>query len=530
VERKYRTRKRRERLNHDDDGVQTRELFGYTDEHFEIRAMNKATEAVYAACPSWVQNTLVSAYGRRTRRERFCRLYDQMMGFLDDSQWYSWVELEEYQSQRLSELIAHAFEHVPYYRRVMNERRLRPGDIRTVDDLPKLPILTKELVREHFEELSADNCNKRSLKIGHTSGTTGSPLEVLWDRRIDVMHNVFLWRGRRWVGFEFGQPYASLLGRTIVPLSQTSPPFWRYNRPWRQLLISSFHLTKENLPQYFQALADYGVETIEAYPSTVYVLAGYLCSRGETFPLKRVVTSSETLLPIQRDAIQEAFQCPVYDAYSETERVMFSAECEQRNGHHYHAEFGILELVDEGAESVSHGQPGKVVATGLHNYAMPLIRYEMDDVTAFSSRSCDCGRGLPLLAPITTKAEDIVVLRDGRFVSASALTHPFKPLTSVEKSQIIQEDYDRIVVKIVPRNTYTDRDTEQLLTRMRERLGNGVSVDVELVSDIPRTKSGKYRWVISKVPLAFGEEAVSNLYSTECSGRQESETAADGTD
>ncbi len=486
--------------------------------------MSVRFDSFYKHSPPFLQEMLISAYGWKIRRERFCRLYDRMMGFLDESQWYSWAELEEYQSQQLRELIAHAFEHVPYYRRVMNERRLRPGDIRTVDDLPKLPILTKGLVRENFEDLSADNYNKRSLKIGHTSGTTGSPLEVLWDRRIDVMHNVFLWRGRRWVGFEFGQPYASLLGRTIVPLSQASPPFWRYNRPWRQLLLSSFHLTEEHLPHYFKALADYGAETIEAYPSTVYVLARYLCSRGETFPLKRVVTSSETLLPIQRDAIQEAFQCPVYDAYSETERVMFSAECEQRNGHHYHAEFGILEIVGDDGEPVSQGAPGRIVATGIHNFAMPLIRYNMEDVTAYANCICGCGRELPLLAPILTKAEDVVVLRDGRLISATTLHHPFKPLKSVKNWQIIQHDYDHISVRIVPRDDYNDRDSKGLFSRLRDRLGNDVCIRIEIVSDIPRTATGKYRMVVSKMPLKFRGQTVSNLYSGQPSACREAET------
>ena len=358
------------------------------------------------------------------------------------------------------------------------------------------------------------------LKHGGTSGTTGSPITVLWDRRVEVANHACNWRARRWAKFEFGTRYASLLGRTIVPIRQARPPFWRWNTPWRQLLLSSFHLLEANLPLYLEAMTRHRVRFLEAYPSTAFVLARSLVERGRTFPLDGVVVSSETLLAVQRETIQQAFACPVFDIYSQAERVMFAGECDRHQGLHLQPEFGVLELVDERGAPVPDGATGRMVATGLQNYAMPLIRYDVGDVGAVLPGACACGRTLPRMAAVTTKAEDIVVTPEGRFISSSTLTHPFKPMTRIEKSQIVQERPDRVTVRIVRRPGYTDDDTRRLIAALGERLGPTVGIEVEFPEDIPRSANGKFRWVISKVPLRFAGAERGNLYGEGESSRE----------
>lgn len=395
----------------------------------------------------------------------------------------------------------------------MNERGLRPDDICTVEDLPKLPRLTKDIVRRNFADLQSRAVPRKDLVEGHTSGTTGSPFAILWDKSVSIANNAFLWRGRRWAGIRFGDKYASLLGRTIVPLRQRRPPFWRFNKAWNQLLLSSFHLRREWLPYYIEALQAHGVKAIEAYPSTIYVLARHLEEQGATLPLQCVLTSSETLLPLQRELIERQFQCRVYDAYSQAERSMFSAECDRHEGHHLHSEFGIAEIVDDDSAPVPRGSCGMVLATGLWNFGMPLFRYEVGDVSGYQEGACSCGRGLPLLQPVTTKAEDIVVTPDGRFVTASGLTHPFKPLHGIECSQIIQEETAQLLIRIVRCPDYDDRESEILIREMQRRVGPDMRIRLEFVEEIPRTANGKYRWVISKLPLRFGEMETRNLYT-----------------
>ena len=144
-----------------------------------------------------------------------------------------------------------------------------------------------------------------------------------------------------------------------------------------------------------------------------------------------------------------------------------------------------------------------LVATSLHNYAMPLIRYVTNDMSSTKAGNCSCGRGLSLMDDITTKAEDSLTLRDGRLISPSVLTHPFKPLTSISASQIIQEDLDHVCIKLVASPLFNDADERTLIFGMKERLGESVNIRIEKVDSLERTRAGKFKWVISKVKLGI---------------------------
>lgn len=166
-------------------------------------------------------------------------------------------------------------------------------------------------------------------------------------------------------------------------------------------------------------------------------------------------------------------------------------------------EYGISEIIDDADNLLPGGQDGLLVGTSLHNMGMPLIRYVTNDRTAIVEETCSCGRGLELMEEVTTKAEDTITLRDGRLISPSVLTHPFKPLHTIRESQIHQTDYDRIVVRIIKGDGYSESDTNHLESELRDRLGDGVDIVVEFPEVLERTSSGKFRWVISDVTLGI---------------------------
>ena len=465
---------------------------------------------IYDFSPFFIQNVILSNEGKKLLSQRFDENYQRIVNLWEKTQWYSRGELEDYQNEKLRMLINHIYENVTYYQKIMRGTKLVPSDIKNIKDLHKLPILTKKDVKENYKELISKSSGR--LWEGHSSGTTGSPVDVLWDSNTIAVHNAAIWRHRQWTGFEFGRPYATLLGRVIVPINQKKPPFWRYNKPWNQLFLSSFHLDEKNLPFYFEAMKQYGIEAMQAYPSTIYILARYLQQAGEYFPLKYIFTSSETLLTMQRDVIEERFCCKVFDCYGLAERVMYSGECSMHMGHHLYMEYGIAEIVNERNENLDDGKYGRIIATGFNNFGMPLVRYEVGDVTTYKVNQCPCGRGLPLLEAVTTKAEDIVITPDGRFISPSVLTHPFKPMHNIEKSQLIQESHDHLLIKVVKRDGYTEKDTEVLLREMHKRVGEKMRVTIEYVEDIERSQNGKYRWVISRLPLKYKQQVFNNLY------------------
>jgi phenylacetate-CoA ligase len=444
---------------------------------------------------------LLNGYALKIHRERYGKKFEAVMEEMGKNEWMSYEDLLDYQNEKLRPLVKHAYETVPYYRKVMDERKIKPSEINNVDDLQKLPVLTREDVKKHFEKLISRSFRKRDLIPGHTSGTTGSPLEFFWDQKTCVYNNAADWRQKNWAGLNYGERYAVLLGRMIVPRKVESPPFWRMNYLHNQLWLSSFHLSEKNMAKYVKKLEDYKAKALEAYPSTAFILAKYLEAQKKTIPLRAVLTSSEPLLTIQRETIEKSFECKVFDFYGMAERVIFAGECDKHEGLHLNMDYGITEILDERNEPVERGRMGWVVGTSLHNYAMPFIRYKTSDVSSIRRGKCACGRGFPLMSDVTTKAEDIVVTRDGRFISPSVLTHPFKPLHNIKMSQIIQEDLDLIRIKIVKGKDYTERDTETLLHSFKERVGLQMKVEIEFVDSLERMSSGKFKWVLSKVPL-----------------------------
>lgn len=468
--------------------------------------MNPYAAALYRMAPVWGQNLLLTAFAARLERERYSGRYAEFRDLLARTEWLSRAELEAYQDERLRAVVAHAYETVPYYRRVFDAQKLKPSDIRGRADLHKVPPLRRKDITANFDDLWSSAVPPRERRTGHTSGTTGTPLTVGYDRTTVWMTYAVFDRHYRWAGLHMGRDgdrIAVARGNVIVPLDQKRPPFWRFNRRQNQLLLSSFHLSKANLPAYFEELARFRPSVLDGYPSTLYLLAKYLQSRGETFPLRAAVTSSETLYDFQRALIEERFACRVFDYYALAERVAFSGECDRHEGHHLSMEYGLAEVVDAAGAPLARGSLGTLVGTTLHNQAMPLIRYVTQDVTLLRERTCSCGRGLDVMDDVTTKAEDVLTLGDGRMISPSVLTHPFKPLDCIEGSQIVQTAPDAVTIRIVAGPAYTQAHTDHLVGEFKTRLGQEVRVGVEMVDRLETKANGKFKWVISHVPLGI---------------------------
>jgi phenylacetate-CoA ligase len=465
--------------------------------------MNALLDKLYAISPVFVQNLFVTAYGYKLYRREYGQKFEDILKQFEEIQWLSLKEIEAWQSVRLNRIIEHAFTTVPYYKRIMDDRGLKPKDIQTPVDLRKLPLLTRDDIRHYFHDLQSTDKSIGERLHGHTSGTTGSPLDLVWDNQICLVKNVVDWRQKRIAGLSPGDRIAFFLGRVVVPLARKTPPFWRHNWIMNHLFCSSYHMSPDNLAAYVTKFKRFRPRAIEGYPSTMYILASYLKSIDQTLPVTAVFTSSETLMPHHRKTIEEAFEAPVFDFYGMAERVVFATECEMHDGKHINMDFSIIEIISKDGVEATAGEMGRIVATGLHNFAMPLIRYQTSDITALMSEPCSCKRSFKRMENITTKDEDIVTTVDGRYISSSILNALTHDLTNIAEHQIIQEDRSHVVVKVVKGETFTDADSNHLLAGLRDTLGDSMEIELEFVDRIPRTKAGKFRWVISKVPLEF---------------------------
>lgn len=456
-------------------------------------------EALYRSSPSWVQTLMLNAYAVRLSRYRRGAAYNLAVEELLESQFWPVERLKVYADEHVRTIVRIAYEKSSFYRQLMMGAHLTPADIQQAQDLVKLPVITKETVRNHEMGLLTAPAPLHDWRHGHTSGTTGSPLSLYYDRETCVMNDAVDRRQKIWAGMKEVDWIGVFLGRVIVPPRQRRPPFWRVNRVHRQVWFSTFHLSEENLGYYVSEIARRRIRFLEGYPSTLFILAQYVVKHDIELPMDAVFSSSETLHQVQRDEIRAAFGCTPFDFYGHAERTIFATECEYHDGKHVAEEYGFTEIVDEAGVPVPAGEFGYLTGTSLHNTAMPLIRYRTGDISAIRRDHCACGRTLMRIESVATKAEDIVITRDGRMISPSILTHPFKPFPQITKSQLIQTRLDHVLVKIVPSSDFTSTHQQLLTNELATRLGPGMAIDIQIVDTIPNEPSGKFRWIISQV-------------------------------
>jgi phenylacetate-CoA ligase len=458
--------------------------------------------------PYPLQQPLRYIYGALPARIRYGQVFWESYNFLKESQWWSKEKLEEYQMQQLSQLLNHAYENVPYYQRVFDERGLKPKDIQGFDDLRKLPYLTKEIIQENLPELVARNYPESKLQYVTTGGSTGQPLGLYCERGVTTDKEqaflITMW-GR--VGFRIGDRCAILRG-DIVP-SASKGKFWEYNPASKNLVLSSYHMTDETLPNYIEKIREFEPAFIQAYPSTITILVRFMNENNiPPFPsVKAILCASENLYLWQRELLESRLKCRVWDFYGHAERAALAGQCEKSNYYHVQSEYGIVELIDEkGNPATNENEMAEIVATGFNNFACPLIRYRTMDLAVPSNAKCECGRNYPLLKDIEGRLQDLVVTRDKRLITLTALifAQHFEAFSRVKQMQLFQQKAGELVVKIVKAPKYSRKDEQEIMLKMQRAVGHGLDIAFDYVDHIPRTQIGKFRFLIQELLIEFG--------------------------
>ena len=419
---------------------------------------------------------------------------------LEKTQWMSPEQLRELQAERLRALVKHAYHSVPYYHRVFEERGLEPEDIRTTEDLKKLPILTREDRRNNFSDLIARNYSPKQMRLTSTSGSTGEPLSSYHPRDIGWTWGA-LWRGMRWYGVDMGDKYASIFRAHPTATTMIARLRLRLGQMLiRQISHTAFEMTPEGIEHFVRWLRKFKPRYIAGLPSALYLLSGYIVKQGiSDIKPKVVITTAEKLYDYQKEAIRQAFGCDVFEYYGGDEVGSIAYECPEHNGLHITAENVVIEIAKDG-KNVPPGELGAVLATDLHNYAMPFIRYQNGDVGILSDKICPCGRGLPLMESVEGRIGDIIVTENGFL--PPIMNDIFRD-THAKQFQVIQESKQLIRIKVIKGEGYSQRDTDYIVGILSRYLGERVKIELEFVDTIPLTPSGKYMIVISKVPVQF---------------------------
>lgn len=454
----------------------------------------------YRKCPLPVQNALVSGYGLLQRLERRSETFRRIHPELEKTQSWNAAELEAMQAERLQVLMRHVYENVPYYRRVFDERRLKPSDIRTPNDLYKLPVLTKQMVRRFAKELRARNIGRHLYRVGRTGGSTGIPLKLLLDRDRIVFDHALILRHWSWAGYRPGDRIVILRGLTLIPPEERRATYWRFDWGENKIYLSAFHLSGSIMPLYVKKLVEWKPKFIAAYPSSLFTLARFMQHEGVRIPVRAIFTSSEALSEVERKVIEDRFRCKVWDRYGTGERLAVTQQCEHGK-YHQNVEFGIFQVDLPSGLPASAGHKGALMLTGLTNYSMPLIRYATEDLGSLIEDQCLCGRQLPLAGPVDGRKDDVIVTADGRLMPRAGLDQIHEFVENIERCQLVQRKIGEVTVRVQPKPGFNQANAVELGRQLRRRLGNGTMIEIERVEKLELTATGKQRFIVSEVDI-----------------------------
>ena len=452
-------------------------------------------EGAYRRTPVALQNLQVSAVGWWTNRGRYGGGYRRIAQTVGSQQALTGAALIDYQCKRLGAHLR-AAAATPFWQRRFEECGVDPAAADSRRELAKLPTIDKATVKVNLSELRNPALQGGRLANVHTSGTTGSGL-VFWETRESEWERwATWWRYRERFGLTRTTWCGYFGGRGVVPRAQTRPPFWRRNLPARQVLFSAYHLSEATVADYWAELCRRQVPWLHGYPSMLHALAS-LAERAQLPPLagvRCITTGAENLLANQRAVIERVFGCRVRQHYGLAEAVANMSEW-QDGRMRVDEDFAYVEFVP------IPQWPGqfRIVGTNWANPAVPLLRYDTGDVASLEpgvSMSPD-GTWRPVAA-VDGRQEDTVVLPSGALVGR--LDHIFKDMTAIREARILQPRRDKLVFEIVQEPDFrTGRDDVRLLREARLRLGEEIAIELAYVAALPRTHTGKLRFVVSQI-------------------------------
>ncbi len=408
------------------------------------------------------------------------------------SQFFTPEKLLRLQKQLLERLLLHCSAHVPRY------RQLRQFDYKDPDLSPELilqtfPVIDKEYVNEYYHEFLADNRDVYRPKRVPTSGTTGRVLNVLWDRPSNILELLCQYRHFSWTGYRLGDPFLD-----IRSVQFNKPVTHSWNWRCRGLELSSDRIDHGNIDDYAELIRNYGIRLWRGHPSAIADLCILLKNAGhqKNRPCS-VITASETLWDYQREIIEAWTGVRVCESYGLKEHNALITQCPE-GGYHINAEYGIVEIIKEDGSYALPGEEGRIVGTGLHQRAFPLIRYDTGDYAVQSDKICPCGRTLPLIEKFTGRIDDRLMHAGGFRVSG--LSFAFHSIGGIRKSQLVQNEIHRLEVYIVPDKDFRHEETVCLVQLLKDKLGAEMEVIIRIVDEIPFPAKGKTKFVICTLP------------------------------
>lgn len=435
---------------------------------------------------------------------RQSRTYRRWGGFLREAQYWPAERIEAWQLEQLRAIVQHAISKTEGYRELYKSAGLRSAaDLRKLSDLRRLPFTSKELFRDNLEAFSVSGRDGRYVTTG---GSTGIPFGFRETFETSSVENAFMQTGWSWTGWRLGQASAVLRGGYVGSRDSIS----QYDPFNRELSLSSYFLTSESLPRYLEAIRRRRIGVLQAYPSSMNLLCDLIKDRGleGELELDVVFLGSENVYPWQLEKFRALFpSAKFFSWYGHCEKAVLAPWCEHTTSFHAWPFYGVTEVTDERGAPVEEGTEGEIVGTSFHQTLTPFIRYRTMDHALKGQAGCKhCRREFPILTRIMGRAHEVIVTRTGRFISMTAINMHDDIFDGLRQFQFVQEKAGSVAFNYVPKHdAITPSESQKIEIGLRAKFGDDVTLVLVPVKEIPRTKSGKYRFLDQRMEIRYGD-------------------------
>lgn len=434
------------------------------------------------------------------------RAYYSLRRFLDSAQHWSAERIAQWQLTQLQRVVQLALDGAPGYRELYQKAGVRSGaDLRSIADLQRLPFTSKETFRDHLAEFTVPTKNSRYVTTG---GSTGIPFGFHETSGTRFVEDAFMHTGWSWTGWKLGQPSAVLRGGFVGSATELS----RYDSFHRELALSSYFLTSDTLPAYIDAVRSRNIRVLQAYPSSLNLLCDLLSERGlgGSVELDIIFLGSENVYPWQLEKFKAVFpRARLFSWYGHCEKAVLAPWCEKAEHFHAWPFYGLTEVLAPDGTAAGQGTEGELVGTSFHQGVTPFIRYRTMDHAVRGPDSCaQCGRAFPILTKIMGRAHEVIVTRTGRYISMTAINMHDDIFDGLRQFQFVQEQPGMVSFHYVPKAQRLEPDEERKIrSGLGIKLGTDMALELKPVPEIPRTKSGKFRFLDQRMAIQYGDKA-----------------------
>jgi phenylacetate-CoA ligase len=417
--------------------------------------------------------------------------YGRLLGA---SQWFDREALDRLKAANLRALLVHAAASVPYYRELFRSLRFDARAVKSLADLEALPVLTRDTIRERYDDLIDPSRRGRTIRE-ETGGSTGSPVRFEYCNDSESWRQAVRLRAYRWAGHRPGLPTIHYWGIGTRAAGGLRADLERALR--REVHVDSADQDEGAMRRTAERIARMKPRAIVAYSQALACFARWVLDRGaRDWGDVVVIGGAETMLPRDRAVLERAFGPDVYETYGSRETMLVASECERRNGLHVAEENVIVEIVRDG-QVVPAGEAGEVVVTDLHNYGMPFIRYANGDVARLARPGrCGCGRALQRLARVDGRVADTMRTKSGAPVPGMVFVSLLNAHEAeIREFQAVQRTSGAVELRIVPGRAWSESAFAPTARRLTSYFG-GLPFDVVVVDAIEADAAGKRRHVL----------------------------------